>query len=165
MKGKHALAAARRSVARLEDQNDKLLARVKELEAQLTVAEKVSKDRGVLASRVESLRQQRDEATSEELVKAKRKANKAIKIKNEAQAKHASIKKNYHKLCEHYIDQAGGGPEGVDALVKLISGSDIVVAYYTGRFTKKHSRVASLVERMRRKKASSFSIGPKPKRR
>ena len=93
MKGKHALAAARRSVARLEDQNDKLLARVKELEAQLTVAEKVSKDRGVLASRVESLRQQRDEATSEELVKAKRKANKAIKIKNEAQAEHAQLKK------------------------------------------------------------------------
>tara|TARA_A100001515_G_scaffold123957_3_gene108022 strand:+ start:2201 stop:2704 length:504 start_codon:yes stop_codon:yes gene_type:complete len=161
MKGKEALASARRSVARLEEQNDKLLTRVKALEAQLKVANKESKDRSVLASEVESLRKQRDEATSEELVKAKRRANKAIKIKDEVQAELASIKKKYHKLCEHYINQAGGGPEGVDALVKFLSGSDAIVAYYTEKFTKKHARVATLVERMRRKKARAFSVSSK----
>ena len=170
MKGKHALASSRRRVTRLEEENDKLLTKVKELEAQLRAAEKVSRDRGVLAKTVESLREQRDNATSEELVRAKRKANRAVKKKNEAQAERALIEKNYHKLCNHYIAQAGGGAEGVDALAKLITGSDAIVSFYTEQFKEGESKVGSLVERVRRRKAEAFAnmaikYGPKAKRR
>tara|TARA_B100001123_G_C15341202_1_gene1035000 strand:- start:341 stop:850 length:510 start_codon:yes stop_codon:yes gene_type:complete len=158
MRGKHAIASARRKVAQLEVQNEELCAKIRKLEADLKDALVIVKDRNALANAVTRLREQRDNATSEKLAKAQLRADKAIEARDKAQEARDSVDKHYDKLCRYYIAKHGGGSDGVEALGKFLTGEDMRVGFYTEHMkdnmeSDRESKVERVMERMRRWKS------------
>ena len=156
MKGKHAIASARRKVVQLEAQNEELCARVRKLEADLKDAQVVAKESQSLAKAVTRLREQRDAATSEGLVKAQLRADKAIEARDKAQEARDKVDKHYDKICRYYIAKHGEGSDGVEALAKFLIGKDVGISFYTELmkdYSVRGSKMERMVERMRRWKA------------
>ena len=158
MRGKYAKASARREVAQLEVQNEELCAKVRKLEADLKDALVVVKENQSLAKAVTRLREQRDAATSEGLVKAQLRANKAIEARDKAQEARDSVDKHYDKLCRYYIAKHGGGSDGVEALAKFLIGKDIGIGFYTELMkdnSVRGSKMERMMEKIRRWKAET----------
>ena len=156
MRGKHAKASSRREVAQLEVQNEELCAKVRKLEADLKDALVVVKESQSLAKAVTRLREQRDAATSEDLVKAQLRAHKAIEAK--AQEGLDKAGKHYDKLCRYYIAKHGGRSDGVEALGKFLIGKDIGVGFYTEHMkvnSVRGSKMERMMEKIRRWKAET----------
>ena len=156
MRGKHAKASARREVAQLEVQNEELCAKVRKLEADLKDALVVVKESQSLAKAVTRLREQRDAATSEGLVKAQLRADKAIEARDKAQEARDAVDGHYDKLCRYYIAKHGEGSDGVEALAKFLIGKDVGISFYTELMKEvsvRGSNVQRMMERMRRWKA------------
>jgi len=158
MRGKHAIASARRKVAQLEVQNEELCTKVRKLEADLEDALVIVKDRNALANAVTRLREQRDAATSEKLAKAQLRAHKAIEARDKAQEARDAVDKHYDKLCRYYIAKHGGQSDGLEALAKFLIRGDIKVGFYTKHMKEDanksvaSSKMERMVERIRRQK-------------
>jgi|TARA_R110000764_G_scaffold160010_1_gene247599 hypothetical protein len=158
MRGKHAKASSRREVAQLEVQNEELCAKVRKLEADLKDALVVVKESQSLAKAVTRLREQRDAATSEDLVKAQLRAHKAIEARDKAQEGLDKVGKHYDKLCRYYIAKHGGRSDGVEALGKFLIGKDIGVGFYTEHMkvnSVRGSKMERMMEKIRRWKAET----------
>jgi len=158
MRGKHAKASSRREVAQLEVQNEELCAKVRKLEADLKDALVVVKESQSLAKAVTRLREQRDAATSEDLVKAQLRAHKAIEARDKAQEGLDKVGKHYDKLCRYYIAKHGGRSDGVEALGKFLIGNDIGVGFYTEHMkvnSVRGSKMERMMEKIRRWKAET----------
>ena len=161
MKGKQALASARRRVEVLEAENESLKSEARVLKADLKAASHLAKDREALLKTIEVLRLEVEAGTSKALRDAERRANKALKAKREAEERLALIDGHYEKLCQNYIHYHGGGPDGVDALVSFLTGESVITKLHTPQAREGAApETVELMERVRRKKdINSYEFG------